>query len=222
MNRRDELREHIIAAAVENIPRLFLEDFAKRAVNAYRDTYQEVAHNPTLLPEQKLASLRQTRPFRMEWEMAQSAKACGIPCTTKPLADNDWRYAYAVSGVFGFTQSYVPVLGALPQPAKFRDALAEAARIPELNLEDLSTELFLPRQYYGLLAHNPLGHTFTEDHQKFGSLQLCVPFIDMKGWALEIGVWELISRYPTATKKAVASTGPSWKTAVEKKEGDGS
>lgn len=149
--------------------------------------------------------------------MAMAAKAAGLPYTAKELAENDWHYTYVVAGKFGFTQSYVTAMGALPQPAKFRSDLASAASVPRLAL-DAPPEVFLPRRLYGLFAHNPIGRSFTEDHQKLGSLQLCIPFKKMDGWALEIGVLELLSRYPAATKAGVAERGPNWKKVPAKKE----
>ncbi len=215
----DRLREQIVAAATTDIPKSFLEDLSSRAKLAYSDTYQEVAQSRTVLREQRLAKIRQTRPFRMDWELAQAAQSAGLAYSAKELAENDWSYAYVVAGNFGFTQSYVPTLGALPQSAKFRDDLAAAARIPRLAI-DAPEEVFQPRRFYGLFAHNPIGRTFTEDHQKLGSLQLCVPFENMSGWALEIGVLELIAGFPTATKDDVAGRGPNWKKDVAKKESD--
>jgi len=219
METMEELRGHIIDTVVREIPKGFLMEFGDRVLRAYDDTFESVNNSPTVLHEQRLSRLRALRPFRMDWELVQAASSWGLSVSAEPLAENDWKYAYAVSGSFGLTQSYVQKLGALPRPAKFRDQLANYARMPRLEFDNPS-EIYEPRNFYGLLAHNPVGWRFDKDHQKLGSLQFCVPFGGMSGWAFEMSVSELVSRYPVVTEKVTTdeSRSPKWKPAVKTKD----
>ena len=210
MEAKDELKAHIVANAIRSFPKGFLENLQKRAETAYVDTFEQIRHDPTVLPEQRIHKLKYDRCFRMDNELAQAAKAFGLPFTAKPLAENNWHYVYATVGEFGITQSYVQKIGDLPAPAKFRERLADAANIPRFPLDD-DPEIFKPRQFYGLFTHNPVGQVFSYDMQKLGSLRLCVPYKGMKGWALEIPVVELTSLYPADMKVAVATPAPTWK-----------
>jgi hypothetical protein len=212
----DERKAHIKAKAVDAIPKSFLLDMMRRAELAYPSTFADVLHDNTTLPEHKLAKLRQIRCFRMEYEMAQAAKASGLSFTAKSLPENDWNYTYVVTGSFGLTQAYVQQMGLLPNPAKYRENLANAARIPRLALDD-DAAIYESRNFYGLIAHNPIGQIFEESKQKLGSMQLCVPFEGMKGWALEIPLPELLSLYPIVTKEPIATPEPTWKKAGIKK-----
>lgn len=218
----DKLRAHIIETALMSIPKRLLADLNSRIAFAYADTFQEVKQTRTTLDEHRLSNLRLMRPFRMDWELAQAAKAEGLAFTAKPLPENDWSYTYVAAGGFGLTQSYVPYLGSLPQPAKYREELANAADVPRLAIDD-PKEIYERKTFYGLLAHNPVGRRFREDDQKLGALQLCVPYPGMKAWALEIGVVELMSLYPADAKPASEEKrGPSWKAApAKKKDQDG-
>jgi hypothetical protein len=207
------LREHLLESITQNVPRGFLDDFQRRTVNAYREKFHDVMHDPTALSEQRLAKLIQDRMFRMDWELAQAAKACGMPVTSKPLPENAWSYTYVVAGSFGLTQSYVPAIGALPKPAKFRDDLATAAGVPRLPLDD-PKEIYQIKDFYALFAHNPLGKFFTEDEQQLGTLQFCIPCKDMNDWTFAMSFAELLSYYPAMAKKPRATRAPTWKQRV--------
>jgi hypothetical protein len=212
----DERKAHLTATAVAAIPKQFLHDVIRRAEIAYAATYDEVKHHPQTLIEHKLAKLKQVRCFRMEYEMAEAAKACGLPHTSKLLPENDWCYTYVVTGNFGLTQAYVQQIGSLPNSAKYRENLANASRIPRLALDE-DPEIYKARKFYGLIAHNPVGQLFDESKQKMGSIQLCIPCEGMKGWALEIPLVELLSYYPVEIRRAVATPEPMWKKAEDKK-----
>jgi hypothetical protein len=208
------VRQHIIDRAVDQVPRAFIEEFHERARRAYSEEFAEVSHNPTTLQHQRVFKLNQDRCFRLDWELYECAKGHGLIATANFLPENQWFHAYVVSGAFGITQSYVHALGDLPHPAKFRDRLAEAARCPRLPFDD-PEEIFAVKEFYALFAHNPVGRTFTEEHQRLGSLMFCVPSRDMRSWVAEISFPELISFYPA--KKATRKVGraPTWKRRDE-------
>jgi hypothetical protein len=207
----DELqRAHLLARVVKGIPRAFLEDFFKRTAAAYSDRFQLVKHEPTTLEEHRLSKLLADRVFRMDWELKKSADAHGLIATSRPVAENNWSFTYVIAGDIGLTQSYVPTIDELPKAAKFRDELAMAGNIPRLPLDD-PAEIYQPKKFYALLAHNPIGRHFTEEDQKLGSLQLCIPYKDMNGWALTMSVPELLSYYPVTTKEAEPTRAPTWK-----------
>ena len=213
----DKLKQHIKDQAVKSFSKGLLQELLQRTERAYLDTYAEVAHSKTTLPEQRIHKLRQERCFRMDYELAKSAEKFDIPHTAKPLAENDWQYTYVTTGDFGVTQSYVQKMGCLPNPAKFRDVLASTANIPQLPLED-DAEIFKPRKFYGLFAHNPIGQTFDEDKQMLGSIQLCVPYGCMKKYALEVSIAELLAEYPADAKPGVAIPTPTWKRDTKRKD----
>lgn len=210
------LREHVIAQAVRSIPEAFLREVNDRFPRAYAEEFAELAHKPARLPEQRIFNLIQDRCFRIDWELSEAARAHGLPYTVKPLPANSWRHTYVTSGGFGLTQSYVQRTGDLPQPARFRDRLAEAARCPRLPIDD-PAEIYAIREFYALLAHNPVGRGFTEEEQRLGSLMFCLPDSGMKGWAVEISVPELLSHYPAVARPRI-ERGPSWKRGVDRRK----
>ncbi len=219
MTAEEEQKQLVINGLVGSVHKTFLETLRRRFEVAYADTFLEVRHSKLVVDEQRLTKLRQDRHFRMEWELGEAAKAVGIPCTARQLPENDYSFVYASAGAVGMTQSYVPYIGAKPQPAKFRDELAKAGRIPRLDLGDEPAETFRLKDFYALIAHNPIGPQFTEDQQKLGSIQLCVPDGESKSWALEIGLLELLGHYPVETKRRVSHRAPKWKTGADKKKG---
>lgn len=205
----EALRSHLIDEAIRNVPRAFLERFLARVPNAYREKFLEVDSDPTTIEDQRLARLCQDRVFRLDWELAQAAKEAKLPATSRPLPENGWAYTYVAAGSVGITQSYVQTIGALPKPAKFRDGLAKAAAVPRLAIDE-PAEIYLPKSFYALIAHNPLGKKFRLPDQDLGSVQFCVPCHDMKAWALEISVTELLSYYPSI-KRSISTRSPAWK-----------
>ena len=145
--------------------------------------FADVKADPATLSEHRLPKLIQDRVFRMEWELAEAAKAHGLPYTAKPLPENKWAYTYVICGSFGLTQAYVQTAGSVPIPAKYREDLAKAAGIPRLPIDD-PAEIYQSKEFYALLAHNPVGKLFAEEDQRLGTLQLCVPCKDMNGVGL--------------------------------------
>ena len=186
-------------------------------LRAYPDKFAEVAADPACLPEQRIWKLKQDRCFRIDWELMQAAKAHGLAATSRLLPSNKWPHAFVSAGAFGLTQSYVERMGDLPQPAKFRDELAEAARCPRLPLDD-PAELYQVRDFYALFAHNPVGQEFEEERQQLGALMFCVPHRDMKSWAVEISVLELIAAYPVEKKQDKRDRGSTWKRRPDQKD----
>jgi hypothetical protein len=211
------LRQYVIAQALINIPRAFLADVHDRILRAYPDKFAEVAFDKTCIPEQRIFKLVQDRCFRIDWELMEAAKAHGLITTSRLLPLNKWQHTFVSAGAFGLTQSYVQRMGDLPQPAKFRDELAEAARCPQLPLDD-PAEIYQPRQFYALFGHNPVGREFTAEKQQLGALMFCVPHRDMKSWAVEISVPELIAEYPAETKEHTKLRGPTWKPSAKRDE----
>lgn len=205
-----ELRNHLIAQTTINVPKSFLIEIQDRFPRAYADLFAQAKSDQATLTEHKIAKLVQDRCFRMDWELNQAAQRHGLAATAKPLPENTWHYTYVSSGSFGLTQSYVPQLGSLPTPAKFRENLASASQMPKLPLDEPS-EIYQVKQCYALLAHNPVGQKFDDASQKLGGLQLCIPHHDMKGWALEISVAELLSHYAMEPKRSSRTTAPTWK-----------
>src|SRR3546814_10249894 len=124
---------------------------------------------------------------------------------------SDWSSDVCSSDLF--TQSYVQRMGELPQSAKFREELAEAARCPRLPLDD-PAEIYRLREFYGLFASNPVGRRFVESDQQLGALCFCVPYNDMRGWAAEIPVPELIASYPADKKESRKGPEPKWKRQI--------
>lgn len=212
-------REYLIARAVHSIPRPFVVEVHDRFVRAYPEEFAEAAHRAARIDEQRIFNLAQDRCFRMDWELFEAAKAHGLVATAKGLVANKWHHTYVVAGAFGLTQSYVQRPGDLPPPARFRDALAEAAKCPRLPLDD-PEEIYRAQDFYALFVHNPIGRSFSEEHQKLGSLMLSVPNRDMRGWALEISVPELISYYPVEKKDSGAGRGPAWKPRQDRETGN--
>lgn len=205
------LREHILAQVTTSIPKAFLVEAQERIRRAYPEVYLAVAHSVTTLPEQQIFKLNQDRCFRVDWELHEAAKAHGLNVTAKELPHNKWHHTYVTAGAFGLTQSYVPRVGDFPQPAKFREALAEAANCPRLPLDD-AAEIYSAKEYYALLAHTPVGRRFVEEDQKLGTFMFCVPDRTMKTWALSIGVSEVIALYPADEKTTKKDrTVPTWK-----------
>lgn len=219
MQALDEMRDQICSEILAAFSRDFFLEMQKRAELAYPDVFEQVRLEPALLDEHRIHKLRQDRCFRMDYELTKAAEKFGLPSTSKALAENDWQFTYVTSGSFGFTQSTVQDLKGLPNPAKFRESLANAAKIPRLHL-DTDPEIFLPKRFYGLFTHNPVGQKFDAESQKLGALQFSVPYEGMKGWAFHKTVVELLSLYPAEPKKAVATRQPMWKETAKRGTGE--
>lgn len=88
---QEALRQHVLERIIENVPRDYLAEFARRAQVAYVDKFSEVRHDPATLDEHRLHKLLQDRMFRMDWELAETAKAHALHYTTKLLPENTWK-----------------------------------------------------------------------------------------------------------------------------------
>ena len=206
-----KIREVVTKAAVANIPRGFLEEVNETFPLAYRDIFEQIRQDGTTLQQKRPWRLYQDRHFRLEWELSQAATRHGLDVTSNPLPENGYKYTYVAAGQFGLTQQYIQHVGALPKPAKYREELAKAALAPRLPLDD-PEEIYTTKEFYGLIAHTPIGRTFTHDKQKLGYIGLCVPYPNMDGWAFQLSIPELLAYYPAkAASKKRASSGPRWK-----------
>ena len=112
------------------------------------------------------------------------------------------------------TQSYVATIGAMPQPAKYRGryaAMNEMGRTPQLNLGVEPEEVFIGKEFYGLLAHNPSGKRFSEVEQRLGMIQFCVPVQDLTAWAAELTIQEILDGYRSETRSEKPDRRLPWK-----------
>jgi len=212
------MRAHITRQVVSQIPKGFLEEFYQRTERAYLDEFAEMKHKTARIESQKRFNLIDERWYRIDHELFEVAERFGMTVIAHPLPENTWRYVYASCGKFGFTQSYVRKTGDLPKPARFRERLASAARMPMLPLTE-AKDVYEVKDFYAIFTHNPIGDKFSEDHQKLGSLMFSVPHQDMKGWAINISVPELITAYPATRKDDGKERGPTWKRD-DKEEGE--
>jgi hypothetical protein len=181
------------------------------ARQAYIDVFSQIKNDPNMVLEQRIDRLRQDRHFRMEHVLSSLSDRHGIAKSHTSLAENSQHYVYAAKGDIGMTQSYVPTIGDLPKPARYWERLASANDIPRLDLGDEPPEVLIGKQYYGLIAHNPVGRKFDADEQKLGMVQFCVPSQDSKIWALELSIEDLTSAYPEDKKDAETKREPVWK-----------
>lgn len=166
------------------------------------DSFQQVRNDPNLVNEQRIHKLIQERYFRSEKTLLDLAEKHGVSASSTLLQSNGCSYVYLATGTIGLTQSYVPFIGALPNPARYWENLAEKTGIPRLNLLE-EDRLAGVREIYGLLAHNPVGRDFSESSQKLGMIQFCVPSADAKEWVVELSMEEIIASYTTEAKSNV-------------------
>jgi hypothetical protein len=219
MDDREALKRKMLAQIVNNIPKAFWEDARARTKQAYMDIFHQVKADPNLLDGQRPDKLHQDRHFRMEHVLAMLAKDHGFVSSATYLVENNRCYMYATRGAFGITQSYVPTIGALPQPAKFRARLAvvnDIDRTPRLDLGDEPSEIIVSKNYYGLLTHNPIGRRFIEKEQFLGMLEFCIPNKNFNDWVLQMPIEEIVSEYTTTMQKK-SERKPAWKKQAGKK-----
>jgi hypothetical protein len=207
----ERLRATIITTIVRDIPKLFWVDLRGMTRQAYADVFAQIQADPNIVPEQRIDRLRQDRHFRMEHVLSTLAERHGIPRSHTMLVENSQHYVYATRGDIGMTQSYVRAIGDLPKPARYWQRLAEASDIPRLDLGDEPPEVLIGKTYYGLIAHNPIGHRFDAEEQKLGMIQFCVPSGDAKAWALELALEELTAAYPVEKPDTAPERKPKWK-----------
>lgn len=213
------LKATILSTIVRDFPRGFWEDGRAAARQAYLDVFHQIAADPNLVVEQQLDKLYQDRHFRMEHLLATVARKHGLPSTSTLLATNSRHYVYVAKGSIGLTQAYVPAIGAMPKQARYRERLAAMSAIPKtprLDFGDEPREVLIGKDFYGLLAHNPAGNRFTEQDQRLGMIQFCVPVNDCSEWAIELAIEEILSEYETAAPSAKPDRRLPWK--ADKKE----
>lgn len=211
MSGYERLKSIIVTTIVRDVPKQFWADLRGGARQAYADVFAQIAADPNILDEQRIDRLRQDRHYRMEHLLSSLCDRHGIVKSHTLLAENSQHYVYAVSGVIGMTQSYVPTIGELPKPARYWERLASANDVPRLDLGDEPPEVLIGKSYYGLIAHNPVGKRFDANEQKLGMIQFCVPSKDGKAWAVELAMEELTAAYPEARPESGADRKPHWK-----------
>lgn len=210
----ERLRAKILNTLVRDLPQGFWEDARARTRQTYLDVFHEIDANPNLVLEQRLDKLYQDRHFRMEKLLTILAADHGLACSPTLLVENNRSYVYATQGAIGITQTYVPAIGDMPKPAKFRERLAAMngiAEMPRLDFGDEPKEALRIKDFYGLLAHNPVGKRFTEEDQRLGMIQFCVPVNDCSGWALQLTVQEIIATYDAKKDRKSQDRRLPWK-----------
>jgi len=216
------LREAIKATITKDFPQAFWKEARERVRVAYRDEFHEVANNPNVVKEQRLDRLHQQRHFRMERELMVLAEKFGMDRSPTWLECNGRHYVYVACGMVGLTQAYVPYMGAMPNPRRYRERLASRNEIPRLDLGDEPQGVIRAKEFYGVLAHNPVDRkVFSEEKQRLGMLQFCVPTGDGKAWGAELAIEEILSAYPeTRPAEAKPERKPIWKQQNRRGSGE--
>jgi hypothetical protein len=136
---------------------------------------------------------------------------------------NNRHYVYVANGSLGLTQSYVPTIGAMPKVAKFREvhaAINAISRQTRLDLGDEPKEVLIGKEFYGVLAHNPVSKRFTDHDQRLGMIQFCVPVNDCSGWAVQLTIEEILAAYDSMSRtEKKPDRRLRWKKNPKKKEG---
>ena len=211
MDAYERLRATAITMIVRDIPLTFWSDLRALAIIGYADVFAAVDADKNILPSQKIDDLLQRRHFRMEKLIVDLAIRHGLSHSTSVIPQNSRHHAYVFSGDVAMTQSYVQAIGSLPQPAKFREQLANSMDLPRLDLGDEPEDAFVMRNIYGLIAHNPIGRRFHVEEQKLGMIQFCLPASDCRAWAVEFTVTEILEAYPAAPKRDDPKRSMPWK-----------
>jgi hypothetical protein len=118
----------------------------------------------------------------------------------------------------------VQAIGAMPKPAKYREQLAAMSAIPKaprFDFGDEPQEVLLGKDFYGLLAHNPVGKRFTEHDQRLGMIQFCIPVDDCTEWAVELTVEEILSAYESAAPGKKPDRSLPWKRGKKDTDKEG-
>ncbi|MEE4379009.1 MAG: hypothetical protein V2J55_16075 [Candidatus Competibacteraceae bacterium] len=209
----EQIQRGLEAQIVSSIPRGFWEDIRGSAKQAYRDVYAEVKADPNVVDEQRLNKLHQDRHFRMENVFLSLAQKHNLDYSAALIERNKRTYVYVVTNSIGITQAYVKRIGDRPNPARYRESLARVSAVPRLDLGDDPISICMPKQFYGLITHNPLNHRkFDESSQQLAMMQLCIPTLDSKKWAYEFSIEEVLAMYPETEKSIVSpNRKPTWK-----------
>lgn len=223
MEIQKKFRAKAILAITNEIPKSFWLDARARLRQAYMDAYYEVAADANVLSQQKLDKLYQSRCFRMEHELAELAKTYKLSHSTTILIENSRHYVYVVTKSLGITQSYIPSINGKPKAAKFRDrlsainAIEASPRFPGFDNEP--SEVFVNNKFYGIVAHNPIGKRFTEEEQKLGMVQFCIPSDGCKNWLVQLSIEEILEQYSDlAVPETKPERKPTWKKQIQKQE----
>lgn len=211
MDAYEEIKSSAKVKLVKDIPAQFWVDLRSLAIITYADTFAAVHADSGILIQQKLDELLQRRHFRMEKLLVDLAVRHKLSHSMNLIVQNNRQHAYVFKGDVAMTQSYVQAIGLMPQPAKFRESLANAMGLPRLDLGDEPEGAFIVRNLYGLIAHNPVGRRFDAESQKLGMIQFCLPSADCKAWAIELTITEILNAYPAAPKKDVPKRSMPWK-----------
>ncbi len=110
----------------------------------------------------------------------------------------------------------------MPKPARFRERHAALNAIPawpRLDLGDEPPEVLLGKEFYGLIAHNPVGKSFGSGEQHLGMIQFCVPYPDMHDWAVQLTVEEIVIAYADMAPSRKPDRRLPWKKGKDKGEG---
>lgn len=218
MDWQQRLRDTILSTIIRDFPQKFWEEAKRRTQQTYLDVFYQVQLDPNVVAEQRLDKLYQDRHFRMEHLLAILADEHGLAQTSTLLTENNRHYVYATKGNIGLTQVYVPAIGSMPKPARFRErhaALSNIPKFPRLDLGDEPPEVLLGKDFYGLLAHNPVGKRFTEREQRLGMMQFCIPVNDCSRWAVELAIEEIVSAYQVAAPAEKVDRRLPWKKRGE-------
>jgi hypothetical protein len=221
MDAYQQLRTSALDVIVRDTPANFWTDLRARSQIIYADTFEEVKADTKVHPDQKIDDLLQRRHFRMEKLLVDLADEHGLSSSMNAIVQNNRCHAYVFKGGVSMTQSYVQEIGALPQPARFRERLANTVGLPRLDLGDEPPDAFQMRSLYGLVAHNPIGRRFKPEEQRLGSIQFCLPSADCKAWAVELTVAEILEAFPAAPRKVEPRRSPSWKVKDDEGTGTG-
>ena len=136
----ERLRSTIVSTIVRDTPKGFWEEIRDRGRQTYLDTFHHVRTDPYMVVNQRIDSLYQVRHFRMEHLLATVAQQHGLACTPTLPSENKRHYVYVTKGAIGLTQAYVPAIGAMPKPARFRERHAKLTDIPKSPRFDLGDE----------------------------------------------------------------------------------
>lgn len=209
-------RDTAIATCVASFPKSFWEGAGRIFAQMYGEAFQSIRNNNGIAREQRMAALQQERYFRAERQLQVLAESVGIAASFTAIANNASTYCYIAGGDLGMTQAYVPCIGSFPKRAVFRNALSAANIIPRFDLGDEPEDMLSPKPKYALLAHNPVGGEFSEESQRLGLLQVCVPSSDFTYWGAQIMIPEIVAAYPLPKRSGGAL--PIWKSRKEKGE----
>jgi len=219
---KDLNKAKVLEMLVDQSPRNFWSEFGTLLRQTYMDTFEQVAHEAMILPEQKIDYLLQLRHFRVESLLHTVAQRHGLPSTATLLVANHRSYVMAGAGSIAFTQAYIPTISEMPKPARFREkhsSMNEISRGGRLALGDQPVELLDGKAFYGIICHNPVGRRFEKEMQTLGMLQFCVPEDGCKDWLAEATFQEIVAAYGAERREEQRKArGLPWKDEKKKQD----